>query len=333
MKQASLFSGIGGFDLAAQWIGWENEFHCENNEFGKKILKYYWPKAISYDDITQTNFTVHRGSIDVLTGGFPCQPFSVSGKRGGTKDDRYLWPEMRRAYNEIRPNWLVCENVTGLLTMEDTRGFSGDVFFKVEGRTITRLQEVDDYEAVYVRQAKMLIESICEDFEKDGYEVFPVVIPAAGVQAPHRRDRLWIIAYSNSDGLDGPQDGQGRNKGNDSNKTGEETTKQSSRCGSKTDASYPNEPRLQGGERPRTYEERNGKEAFRSVAQLFEVPTWANFPTQPPVCSGDDGLPNGLDGITVSKWRQESIRAYGNAIVPQIAYEIFKTIDNVHKSI
>jgi len=71
MNHGSLFSGIGGFDLAAQWMGWNNVFHCEWNEFGKKVLKHYWPNAISYDDITKTDFSIHRGSIDVLSGGFP----------------------------------------------------------------------------------------------------------------------------------------------------------------------------------------------------------------------------------------------------------------------
>lgn len=83
MKHGSLFSGIGGFDLASQWMGWKNVFHCENNPFGKRVLQYYWPNAISYDDIRTTDFTIHRGKIDILTGGFPCQPFSLAGKRKG----------------------------------------------------------------------------------------------------------------------------------------------------------------------------------------------------------------------------------------------------------
>jgi len=101
MTHASLFSGIGGFDLAAEWMGWENVFHCEINPFGQKILKYYWPKAISYGDITKTDFTIWRSRVDIITGGFPCQPFSIAGKRKGTADDRHLWPEMLRAIQEI----------------------------------------------------------------------------------------------------------------------------------------------------------------------------------------------------------------------------------------
>lgn len=114
LTHGSLFSGIGGFDLAAEWMGWENVFHCEWNEFGQRILKYYWPKAISYGDITKTDFSIHRGKIDILTGGFPCQPYSSAGKRLGKEDDRHLWPEMLRAIREIQPRYIVGENVYGL---------------------------------------------------------------------------------------------------------------------------------------------------------------------------------------------------------------------------
>ncbi|NBB32064.1 DNA cytosine methyltransferase, partial [Cellulophaga sp. BC115SP] len=97
MKHASLFSGIGGFDLVAHQMGWENVFHCEINPFCQQVLQYYWPNAILYDDITTTDFSKHRGQIDVLTGGFPCQPYSVAGKRMGKADERHLWPHMLRA--------------------------------------------------------------------------------------------------------------------------------------------------------------------------------------------------------------------------------------------
>lgn len=115
LSHGSLFSGIGGFDLAAEWMGWENKFHCEIEEFPKRVLKYYWPNAKSYDDITKTDFTIWRGKIDILTGGFPCQPYSVAGKRLGKEDDRHLWPEMLRAIREIQPSWVVGENVSGLI--------------------------------------------------------------------------------------------------------------------------------------------------------------------------------------------------------------------------
>jgi len=115
MNHGSLFSGIGGFDLASEWAGWNNKFHCEWNPFGQKILKHYFPNSISYNDITKTDFTIHRGTIDVLSGGFPCQPYSVAGKRLGKADERHLFPEMLRVIKEIQPRWIIGENVRGLV--------------------------------------------------------------------------------------------------------------------------------------------------------------------------------------------------------------------------
>ncbi len=168
LVHGSLFSGIGGFDLAADWMGWENAFHCELDAFGKKILKYYWPNTTSYEDITKTDFSIWRGRIDVLSGGFPCQPYSVAGKRKGKEDERHLWPEMLRAIREIQPQWVVGENVLGI-----TNWNGGLVFDEVQA-----------------------------DLEAQGYEVQPYVLPACAVNAPHRRDRVWFVAYkdTNKDG-------------------------------------------------------------------------------------------------------------------------------------
>ncbi|SDZ81754.1 DNA-methyltransferase (dcm) [Arachidicoccus rhizosphaerae] len=162
MTHGSLFSGIGGAELAAEWAGWENVFHCEINPFGRKILDYYWPKAKSYADIKQTDFTIWRNRIDVLSGGFPCQPFSTAGKRKGTEDDRHLWPEMLRAIREIQPRYVVGENV---------RGFTN-------------------------WQSGLVFDEVLSDLENEGYEVAPFLLPACGVNAPHRRDRIWIVAYA-----------------------------------------------------------------------------------------------------------------------------------------
>ena len=166
MTHGSLFSGIGGFDVAAEWAGWENMFHCEWNEFGQRVLNYYWPKAISYGDITKTDFSIWRGRIDVLTGGFPCQPYSQAGKRLGKEDDRHLWPEMLRAIREIQPTWVVGENVFGIVNWN-----GGLVFDEVQA-----------------------------NLEAEGYEVQAYVLPACAVNAPHRRDRVWFVAYSNING-------------------------------------------------------------------------------------------------------------------------------------
>lgn len=299
MTHGSLFSGIGGFDLAAEWVGWKNEFSCEWNEFGQKILKYYWPNAEHYHDITKTDFTIWRGRIDVLTGGFPCQPFSTAGKRKGTDDSRYLWPEMLRVIREVRPKWIVGENVYGLVN------WSGGLVF----------------------------DTVCADLENEGFKVIPVVLPACGVNAPHQRYRIWFVAHSNHErGSDGLGQIQGENgevpKRNDHaefSDTGEQFVIYTQRHEEAT--SNPNSRiRLERGvhqARPETTERHIG-----SFDTWPDGRAWENFPTVSPLCSRNDGVSYGLDGITFSKWRQESIKGGGNAIVPQVAYQIFKTIQS-----
>ena len=280
MRHGSLFSGIGGFDYAAQMMGWENVFHCEWNEFGQRVLKHYWPQAISYHDITKTDFTIHRGAIDILSGGFPCQPYSTAGKRLGKDDERHLWPEMLRAIREIQPTYVVGENVLGLVNWN----------------------------------GGMVFEEVQADLESEGYEVQAYVLPACAKDAPHRRDRVWFVAYSTSERLErSARQGIQGNSRRPSDKSNERSSPDTCHKG------------LQRRKIIRGFggigEERN--EQFTGCVPS----TWQNFPTQPPLCSGDDGLPSELDGITFSKWRNESIKAAGNAIVPQVALQIFKSIE------
>lgn len=187
LTHASLFSGIGGFDLAAEQVGWTNLFHCEWNPFCKRILDYHFPNSKSYADIKQTDFREWRGKVDVLTGGFPCQPFSVAGQRKGSEDDRYLWPQMLRAIKEIRPTWIVGENVAGLLSMvqpgEETTVESYKDLFG-EGHTL------------YEECSSYILHGIICDLEDRGYTVQTFIIPACAVGAPHRRDRIWIVAHT-----------------------------------------------------------------------------------------------------------------------------------------
>lgn len=137
MTHGSLFSGIGGFDLAAAWAGWTNVFNCEIDPFCRRVLKYHFPESEQYEDIRTTDFTVWRDCIDVLTGGFPCQPFSLAGKRKGTADDRYLWPAMLGVVRTVRPRWVVGENVLGIVNWSQG----------------------------------MVFEQVCADLEAAGYEV------------------------------------------------------------------------------------------------------------------------------------------------------------------
>jgi len=378
MRHGSLFSGIGGFDLASDKMGWENVFHCEINPFCRKVLKYYWPKALSYEDIQTTDFTVWRGKIDILTGGFPCQPYSIAGERKGKEDARHLWPEMLRAIREVQPGYIVAENVPGIIS------WNGGLVF----------------------------EEVQTDLENEGYEVFAVILPACGVNAPHRRDRVWFIAHSTSKlqqrnepgkcGDEKQQDVQqeyrktnteqpgtmGKN-GITTHTTGERRKNREQPGGfsdyekNRTGMDFwaerfgedelitnatgdrwkwerqkiENEEGLQkepGNNRElegrfeglcsdeiSTYagcsERENGlhgKEQGRETTEFGDSYTkfgrFSNFPTtKPTICGRDDGFPAGLDGITFPKWRNESIKGYGNAIVPQIAYEIFEVIEKM----
>jgi len=251
MRHGSLFSGIGGFDLAATWMGWENVFQCERDPFCRRILNFYWPKTKCYHDVQSFDPTPYRGTIDVLSGGFPCQPFSHAGKRMGTDDDRYLWPEMGRIIAVVRPRWVVGENVPGILSWSE-----GLVFERVLG-----------------------------DLEAEGYEAWAYVLPAGALGAPHKRDRVWLVAHAYGD------------------------------------------ERREGGLYP------PGPEAATRYAGACRAwnlgNAWEDFTSEGAICDGDDGVSNELDGITFSKWRQNSVKGGGNAIVPQVALQIFRMIEKM----
>ncbi len=287
MKHGSLFSGIGGFDLAAEWMGWENVFHCEWNPFGQRVLKYYWPHAESFDDITKTDFTKYNGTIDIISGGFPCQPYSSAGKRLGKEDERHLWPHMLRAIEEIAPRFVVGENVRGL-----TNWNGGMVF-----------------------------DEVCSDLENLGYSVAPYLIPASAVNAPHKRERIWFIAYRERIRLEHRQEARNIQQNERTPQTkGCEFAKSIETNGGDGNVANTTGKRLEGNGRqtngfakPCSFEIQNGK--------------WHTFPTESPICSRNDGFSNKLDGITFSKWRKESIMAYGNAVCPPLVFEIFKAIE------
>lgn len=185
MTHASLCTGIGACELAATWMGWENLFSCEIDEFCNKVLKHHYPKATHYGNIFDQDFREWRGRVDVLTAGFPCQVYSLAGKRLGDKDDRYLWPQVLRVIEEIRPTWFVGENVAGILSMvltgEEVKVGS---YTDICGESYT----MHETRQVYA------VEQIKRDLASIGYSVKPVVIPACAVGAPHRRDRVWFLA-------------------------------------------------------------------------------------------------------------------------------------------
>lgn len=315
MTHASLFSGIGGFDLAAEWLGWDNIFNCEIDEFCTKVLNYHFPNATHYGDITSTDFTIHRGEIDVLTGGFPCQPFSLAGARRGTEDDRFLWPQMYRAICEISPRWIVAENVRGILT----------------------------------QQGGVVFERVWSDLENAGYECQAFLIPACSVGAPHRRERVWFVAHRADAGFEGMREWteqvSSRLATSDTNLNGQrigacksftiERSCRASNIGTDGAKEVVANAKCKGLERAdkSQRQERGVWECVRRHSSGRDIQDFADFPTQSPVCSGDDGLSPRLDAITFPAWRRESIKAYGNAIVPQVFYQIGLTIneyENTH---
>lgn len=321
ITHASLFSGFGAAELAAEWIGWRNMFWCEIDPFPRRVLQYWFTNQIGYEDITKTDFTRWRGRIDVLTGGFPCQPFSLAGRRKGADDDRYLWPEMLRAIREIRPSWVIGENVAGILTMVQ----SGR---EIEVEHQASIFEEADKETLL--EQEYVIETICCDLEREGYSVQPFVIPACSVGAPHRRDRVWFIArriapHSESHGDSGKPDSFYQEERRPEYRMYAELIQHGGVL-SETDAETNN--KLLSCRNPKGHEERNDK---RFILEPYGCQTmWKNFPTQPSVCRGNDGLPFNVERLTVSfrKWREGTIKGYGNAIVPQVMYEIFRAIEH-----
>jgi DNA (cytosine-5)-methyltransferase 1 len=340
MKHIGLFEGIGGFSLAARWMNWETVAWCEWDEFCQKVLKYHFPEAEQHGDITTTDFTRYAGQIDILTGGFPCQPYSSAGKRLGKEDDRHLWPEMLRAIREIQPRWVVGENVRGL-----TNWNGGLVFDEVQA-----------------------------DLENEGYEVTPYLLPACAVNAPHRRDRIWFVAHRQEERLRKGAGIEGRKKSSGeranlwcgasstcaqwpiahANGNGYELRRLGQdRCEeSKSTCEQEKRERI-WGDVGRAWESgataNADKDGLQRGAEFGSVgggrensdkqpagcvcPNWDQFPTQSPVCSRNDGIPDGLVGITFSKHREKSIGAYGNAIVPQVALQIFKAIQQYEQNL
>lgn len=276
MTHGSLFSGIGGFDLAAQWMGWENKFHCEWKEFNQRVLKYYWPNAASYGDIAKTDFSKWRNRIDIVTGGFPCQPYSVAGKRKGTADDRHLWPAMLNAIRTISPRWVVGENVLGIVDWN-----KGLVFHEIQ-----------------------------TDLEAAGYRVWAYVLPACGKDAPHQRYRTWFVAYTNGDGF-GKINSTAPNI--NERQFGQDNKQPGNRRGSETNG--------------------YGEGKHTAMAKQYEPIGRDKWPSKPPILNRNDGVPRELVDITFSEWTKVAIESMGNAIVPDIALQIFKAIEHYEANV
>jgi DNA (cytosine-5)-methyltransferase 1 len=258
-------------------MGWENIFHCEWNPFGQQVLRHHFLNSISYNDITKTDFTIHRGSIDILTGGFPCQPYSLAGKQKGKEDERYLWPEMLRAIREIQPRFVVGENVFGLINWN-----GGMVFNEVQ-----------------------------TDLEAEGYEVWPYVLPACAVNAPHRRDRVWFVAYNDNIRQDGC-------------KCEHEINSSKRRFNALNDIEQINVRNTNSTIKQRECikQQREGQ-SNRPNSKIYRWEDWGSSLSKSDVYRKYDGVSRKLD--------ESRLAALGNAIVPQVAYQIFKAIQEINQ--
>jgi len=318
MRHGSLFTGIGGFDLAAEWMGWENVFQVEWDGFCQKVLAKNFPNVKRYGDIKEFDGTKYRGLIDIISGGFPCQPFSHAGKRKGKSDDRYLWPEMLRVIREIKPSFIVGENVGGLISMEN-------------GKTLDK---------------------ILFDLGNEGYATEQFIIPACATGAWHRRDRIWIFAYS-INSTDRTNRGQGREEeviqgkyrekglSREFSGTGEQihvTNSNGTRgtripaneinrcCGNNgrenakilQDDTNSNCQGLQGSKKTRNIKSSRA-EQNKQFTGCNRNEIW-DF--EPSVGRVANGIPDRVDRL----------KGLGNAIVPQVVFQIFKAIEDYERT-
>ena len=288
MQVLDLFSGIGGFSLGLKRAGMETIGFCEIDPFCRKVLAKHWPDVTIHTDIRSLDGKDYKGRAEIICGGFPCQPFSQAGKRRGTEDDRHLWPEMLRVISEVRPTWVIGENVIGIVKME--------------------------------------LDSILSDLEGEGYQTRAFIIPACGIDAPHKRDRVWIIAHANSEGeSDGPVNEGPRPRQlelmADPNSGFSTVTQQAVQAGRATiissskDVADSESERVQrlwpsGEQKPHTY-------AGQKLSLCgSERPEPAHWKAEPGMGRVADGIPNRVDRI----------KGLGNAVVPMVVEVIGNAI-------
>ena len=302
LTHLSLFTGIGGLDLAAEWAGFKTVGQCEWKPFQTKVLEKHWPDVPRWKDIrtlSKEDFYERTGlhTVNIISGGFPCQPFSVAGNRKGEDDDRYLWPEMLRVISELKPTWVFGENVPGIIDMA--------------------------------------LDKVLSDLEDQGYEVQPFIIPAAGVGAPHRRKRVFILGYSKHNGQPAKQELRSDEAASDKRRPEEsEQTRESKRTDRSADVSG-----LRGSESGIKYDvaytdsermdrcENSGSVgSFRKDRNEYSggcregARAWA---VEPELGRVANGVPDRVDRLT----------GLGNAVVPQQAYPIFKYIAEIELGI
>jgi DNA (cytosine-5)-methyltransferase 1 len=293
-----LFSGIGGFSLGLEAAGMETVAFCEQNKFCQKILAQHWPTLPIHSDITELNGYEYRGSVELVCGGFPCQPFSVAGKQLGAEDDRALWPEMLRVIREVAPRWVIGENVSGIIPME--------------------------------------LDKVLSDLEGEGYTCWTFVLPACAIDAHHRRDRVWVVAHSDSNSKsDVPLNAEtprqlvadskrrsGRKRvigkyGDQSDKRGEATQRRNNPEGSRLDGEtvpHPHGSHQQRGSVSIGIQSEHSNPDFSGDTRGQQTaPVWL---AEPNVGRVANGVPN----------RSHRLKALGNAVVPPLVAEIGRIV-------
>jgi len=286
-----LFSGIGGFSLGLERAGFETVAFCEIDKYCRLVLQKHWKDIKIYSDVREiTRQQYEQDGLElpeIITGGFPCQPFSVAGRQKGSRDNRYLWPEMFRIIKEFKPRWIIAENVRGIINIQD-----GVVF-----------------------------EGVHADLESQGYETQTFNIPAAGVGAPHRRERVWIVANSRRT-IRGKQ--STRNKESIGSGTPQKTEwsidSDSLARPSEREKIMADPKSIQSnvGKINQSKKESGEKRILRSevgrVSSSFNQNNWWNF---------EPNVGRVVDGV---QGRTHRLKGLGNSIVPQIAEEIGKAI-------
>ena len=317
LTHLSLFSGIGGLDLAAEWAGFRTVGQCEWAEFPRAVLEKHWPGLPRWRDIrtlTKESFYEQTGlrTVDVISGGFPCQPFSLAGKQRGKEDDRYLWPEMLRVIQELRPTWVIGENVPGIINLA--------------------------------------LDQVLADLENIGYEVQCMLIPACGVDAPHKRERCAIVAHAIDGCISVRRDGELQNPtengggwtdlrgGTAATVTGKWRKDESGLCGMAdglrtevhgTDSDTQSiglqgcsaEPVLDAEFTNCSSREREAVPGPASRTVRAHSP-WEDWPPEPGVGRVADGVPDRVDRL----------KCLGNAVVPQQFYPIFLAIAKIERN-
>ncbi len=316
LKVLDLFAGIGGFSYGLEATGgFSTTAFCEIDPFCQKVLQKHWRDVPIHADIKGTDFEQYKGKIDVITGGYPCQPFSNAGKQRGEEDPRHLWPRMREIIEQVRPAWIICENVHGHI--------------------------------------KLGLDKVLLDLENLGYTTRTFVVPACGVNAPHRRNRIWIVAYSEHYGSSSPQDEGEIRKNAPETQEGQEQSIKPTGVHSPGTVVNSESERVQGlwegGEQePHPYGEQelplrpsedvahsisqrgcgrttNGKHAknarqspFSTIGQRGRFNFWD---VESPVGRVANGIPD----------RVHRLKALGNSVVPQIVFNIGKAILHVEE--